>query len=259
MAVPEPTPGKLESWPCAILHKRLKECKGSKPQCVLVTTGAMNPPHRGHAQLLYQARVRLEKEGYDVLAGWLSPSQDGYVGPKASRMGTVHISGDLRLHMAQLMLHGDDFLSVGAWEAQYDGSWPDFPEVAVALQKQLSGISSSLESKSGKPRVFYACGTDHAERCGLYNGMRNEIGVVVVPREGERPKAESIKNSVFVASPAPGELASFSSTKVREALKKGNREYVSNAVSEIAARFLLEPTEEERDIFRNDFIKFLGV
>ena len=101
MAVPKPTPGKLEAWPLANLHRRLKDCNGAKPQCVLLTTGAMNPPHRGHAQLLHQARLRLEKEGYDVLAGWLSPSQDGYVGPKAARLGTVHISGDLRLHMAQ--------------------------------------------------------------------------------------------------------------------------------------------------------------
>lgn len=36
---------------------------------VLLTTGAMNPPHRGHAQLLHQARERLEEAGYQAKCG----------------------------------------------------------------------------------------------------------------------------------------------------------------------------------------------
>lgn len=39
--------------------------KPSQPQVVL-TTGAMNPPHKGHAQLLHQAKERLEAAGFQV-------------------------------------------------------------------------------------------------------------------------------------------------------------------------------------------------
>lgn len=74
---------------------------------------------------------------------------------------------------------------------------------------QLLGDSSS-------PRVFYACGTDHADRCGLYEDGRfaADIGVVVVPRAGEAPEAER-PPQVFVAEPAPGDVAAFSSTQIR--------------------------------------------
>jgi len=210
------------------------------------------------AQLLRQARARLEQEGYDVLAAWVSPSHDGYVGPKAGRLGTVHISSAFRLHLARLMLHGDDFVSVGAWEAQYDGLWPDFPVVAEALQRSLHDLGPALRGPSGKARVFYACGTDHAERCGLYRGLGPDIGVVVVPREGERPDAERPKSLVFVATAAPGELATYSSTKIRKALKEGDHAYVSNAISDAAAQFLLAPTPEDHACFKRDF-RALGV
>jgi len=254
----KPNPGRLESWPLDNFLARQTSCERVKPQCVLLTTGAMNPPHRGHAQLLRQARARLEQEGYDVLAAWVSPSHDGYVGPKAGRLGTVHISSAFRLHLARLMLHGDDFVSVGAWEAQYDGLWPDFPVVAEALQRSLHDLGPALRGPSGKARVFYACGTDHAERCGLYRGLGPDIGVVVVPREGERPDAERPKSLVFVATAAPGELATYSSTKIRKALKEGDHAYVSNAISDAAAQFLLAPTPEDHACFKRDF-RALGV
>ena len=63
--------------------------------------------------------------------------------------------------------------------------------------------------------MFYACGTDHAARCGLYDLGRfgADVGVVVVPREGERPEAE--REGVYVAEPAPGDVKAFSSTKIR--------------------------------------------
>ena len=55
----------------------------------------MNPPHRGHAQLLRQAKVRLEAAGYQVWAAWISPSHDGYVGPKAVSKRTVRLGGSV--------------------------------------------------------------------------------------------------------------------------------------------------------------------
>merc|ERR1719362_2411430 len=60
-------------WPWAKMQnafanfaKAGSEAAPAKGFAVLVTTGAMNPIHLGHVQLLHQAKIRLEQEGYGV-------------------------------------------------------------------------------------------------------------------------------------------------------------------------------------------------
>jgi len=67
---------------------------------VLVSTGGMNPMHRGHVAMLYQARARLEQEGYTVLGAWLSPSHDEYLQPKAMCLRTIGLSAPFRVELA---------------------------------------------------------------------------------------------------------------------------------------------------------------
>ena len=91
-------------------------------------------------------------------------------------LSQVGLSAALRLELAAAAVEGEALAALGAWEAQQPG-FVDFPEVARALQVALAG-----------PTVFYACGTDHAEKCGLHQGGLYDlygIGVVVVPRLGE--------------------------------------------------------------------------
>jgi hypothetical protein len=106
-------------------------------------------------------------------------------------------------------------------------------------------------------KVFYACGTDHASKCGLSRGNAS-FGVVIVPREGEALPAEKPDRHVFVAEAAQGEIASLSSTKVRAALKSKDQEFVASALSPEAAKFILSPTDDELRQFAADFQK-LGV
>ncbi len=81
----------MEPWPFAKLDlTREARPKGS---AVLLTTGAMNPAHRGHASMLHQARSRLEADGVAVLGAFVSPSHDAYVQPKAVKFGTIGLSG----------------------------------------------------------------------------------------------------------------------------------------------------------------------
>ncbi|CAE7473347.1 unnamed protein product [Symbiodinium natans] len=257
-----------EPWPLPrCFPERLAEARAAASTlrpCVLLTTGAMNPPHKGHAQLLRQAADRLHREGYCVLGAWMSPSHDDYVGPKACRLGTLHLSSGLRLKLAHLMVSEDDLVAVGSWEANVTGRWPDFPEVAVELEKKMQEQIADPESLGSMPRVFYACGTDHAKRCGLYQGFgrfggdAENVGVVVVPREGEVPQPESPGKFVFVASAAPGDVASFSSTKIRESFKidghtAHEHEYLCHAICKEAADFILSPSEEQRAVFNEDF------
>jgi len=247
-------------WPVSTLLASLATCGGAPPDrgfAVVVTTGAMNPPHQGHLQMLHQAKARLEAEGFAVLAGWMSPSHDGYVQPKAKSLGTPGLSSDFRLAIAEQVVAADEFVAVGAWEAKYKGRWPDFPDVVVALQESLEQVDSLTDIPV---TTFYACGTDHAEKCGLYSGLGADggRGVVVVPRTGETPRQEKSENLVFVAAPAAGDVAAISSTKIRAAVAQGDFETVAACMSLGAARFLLRPTAANFSSFEADYKK-IGV
>lgn len=214
-------------------------------EAILLTTGAMNPIHRGHVAMLHAAADRLRTEGYKVVRAYVSPSHDGYVQPKAAASCTIGLSAGFRLEVARRAVADDPLVAVGAWEALQPGDWPDFPEVCNDLQSRVGVL------------VYYVCGTDHATKCGLWNGM-SEVGVVVVPRAGDNPRAEQPSKRVFVAGPAQGEAAGFSSTQVREALKDGDFDAASCLLSAGAAQFMLRPGVDEFAEFADDFRK-IGV
>lgn len=234
----------LESWLAA--HGR-----PANGFAVVVTTGAMNPIHLGHVQLLHQAKERLDAEGFGVVGAWVSPSNDEYVQPKCRALNTIGLNAGFRLEIARRAVSDDGLVACGSWEAEYEGRWPDFPEVTEALQEELSGQPEAehLVGPKGFPQVFYACGTDHASKCGLYHGMdpNKDIGIVVVPRSGERPSPARSDRRVYVAEPASGPVAAFSSTKVRASVASGDFGAVSDAMSAKAAAFLLQPAKEEYD------------
>jgi len=131
--------------------------------------------------------------------------------------------------------------------------------VTRALQKDLESRpeAAKLKGSHGHVQVFYCCGTDHAAKCGLYFGMGADrgIGLVVVPRTGETPEAERPNKLVFVAEPASGEVAGFSSTKLRKALERQDIREVAAATSETAAQLLLQPTAEDIAIFQAAYEK----
>eukprot|EP00927_Polykrikos_kofoidii_P035842 TRINITY_DN30352_c0_g1_i1.p1 TRINITY_DN30352_c0_g1~~TRINITY_DN30352_c0_g1_i1.p1 ORF type:complete len:277 (+),score=48.08 TRINITY_DN30352_c0_g1_i1:113-943(+) len=253
--------GQHDSWPMGKLRKNLRECISSpKGYAVILTTGGMNPLHRGHVQLLHQARQRLEEEGYGVVAMWLSPSHDAYVAPKAVKLGTIGLSSGFRIEAARRAVACDDFVEIGSWEASpARGSWPDFPVVATALQTFLASqpeAKSLLQGNLSHVQVFYACGSDHASKCHLFHksiSPERLIGVVVVPRAGDSVGAEVPHRLVFVAQPAGGEVATFSSTLLRKAIQEGDEEYVTKAMSPSAAQLLLHPSPSWKLKFAADF------
>eukprot|EP00439_Symbiodinium_sp_Y106_P028891 s5168_g3.t1 len=232
----------------------------SRKLAVLLTTGAMNPPHLGHTELVQKAAERLRRAGFEVAGAFISPSHDGYVQPKARKLGTIGLSSPFRLEAARRAVRSDELLDVASWEAQKPGRWPDFPEVAVALQRKLESTEKAWNLDQSF-KVFYACGTDHAKSNGLYKGLLPErgLGVVVVPRAGDSAEAEVPEKSVYVAEGILGEGSSFSSTMLRTAFKSRRATpVVKKTVADEAASFLLRPTREEFLMFPEDFAK-LGI
>ena len=250
---------KYELWPMEKMHKMYAQYSkpDSKGYAVILTTGAMNPVHLGHVDLIYQSVLRLTKEGYTVIGAWLSPSHDLYVQPKARKNGTIGLSAPFRVKLARLIIAGDPLIDVSSWESSLkitDWSESDYPKVCSALKMKMDDEFKSSKY-SGNITVFYACGSDHAKNTGLYNHAQSWGGVVVVPRENEKVKPENHDFKLYIAKPATGELAGYSSTILREAIAKNKRHIVENMMSSQAANFLFDPTYEERVLFSDDFDK----
>merc|ERR1719389_974448 len=109
-----------EAWPSAHLTgpSRAESSKVGRQRCVVLTTESMSPTHRGHVAMLAAARESLQAKGWDVLGGFLSPSHDLYVGPKAARLGTPHASAAHRVAIADLLVEEYPWLAVARWESR---------------------------------------------------------------------------------------------------------------------------------------------
>ena len=180
------------------MHKLQALPQSDGTQCgraaALVLTGALNPVHVGHVASLVGARAALEKRGWKVVAGWLSPSHDSYVRPKMMRSGGLFLSTPTRVRCVELAVADTDWIACGRWESMgLHSSWPDFPVVVASLQDHLCAIGHSDVT------VFFVCGYDHYLKCGLRNGMRRRNtavpapGLAVLPRDGSRPISDSDK------------------------------------------------------------------
>ncbi len=207
------------SWPTNHLKKQNYESKSSnnlnKKVAVLVSTGAFSPIHLGHVQIMEKAKITLETYGWNVVGGYMSPSHDYYVGPKAMMFKTPFANAEHRVKMAELATDEYEWLAVGKWEARNKINWPDFPIVCRDLARHLNTLNVP-------PTVFYVCGSDHAEKCGLNGWKNNELGLVVVARNGKSIKKKTNSEKYVFWCESDGPLSSASSTKVRNAIQKNN-------------------------------------
>jgi len=226
-------PEQPSGWPLDSVATELAKADPSSPCAVVVSTGALNPPHRGHAAVLCAARDVLTAAGYAVLGGFLSASHDLYVRPKAARAGVLAIPAAERSRLASLVLEGAGLAWAHAaqWEHSQHGHWPDFPEVVDALGAALAADPrTAAAAAAGRLTVFYACGEDHWRHVtggrrggGDFYDRAPRAGVVVVPREGRVPDADALNAArlVLAAGPTAPEVSALSSTALRAAAAAG--------------------------------------
>ena len=213
-------------WPInrlAVALNRMSADSGTN--CVLLATGAMSPVHRGHVEILEHARKTLEeRQGFAVLASFLSPSHDLYVGPKANYSGTSFAAAKHRIEMARLAVADHDWIEVATWEARVPDRWPDYPEVMDALQAFLG---EQFGPRGEDILVFYVCGSDHLRYCKEGFGKPHQ-GLIAVPRDEEDDAEERPERLIFSTTPPVG-IREFSSTAIRDALASESEEGIAEA------------------------------
>ena len=222
---------------------------GSK-HAVLVMTGALNPLHTGHVASLESAKRALEAEGWSVVGGWLSPSHKSYVRPKMLEAGGHYLPTEVRLRCVELAVADSDWIMAAAWESMGPhATWPDFPVVVANLKQDLR------DSGRGEVTVFFCCGYDHYQKCGLRRGLCGGAGLAVLPRDGESIAGLSAPRSsggggggpivgVGIADAPPD----VSSTIIRKGLKKkgGGAVLVAKGLLHAAVAQYLEEEEDAR-------------
>ena len=226
---------------------------------VLVTTGSLNPIHRGHISMLERAATALEGRKcaentvMSVVGAFISPSHDLYLAGKfdGKRFGSgrtrdndsdFFLPADLRLELCEASVQYHPLIEVGRWETSQP-RFRDFPSVATdlsnALQEEFGQTDIALAEQSVgatlilPPLVVYVCGSDVFNRCRLHRGLGQGLGVCYVSRgeaENVRGAEDDVEELVFQVLD-DDETATFSSTDIR-------REMVGGATEEqLAAAF----------------------
>lgn len=191
--------------------------KGRK-RAILVSTGSMCPIHKGHLTMFdIAARFLKEEFGIDPLVGYISPSCDDYLFHK---LGSDMILFQHRYEMTKLACkeHNEQQNVLHVFADSWEGHQPkfvNFPEVRDHFESELKKLFPEKEFI-----VLYLTGADHFNRCNLIKSSC----CVAIGRVGCKIEAKSDpKRNIFICDSTKnsGIFTDFSSTAIREAIKKG--------------------------------------
>lgn len=192
--------------PVSKIIENIKEKDISKP-VVLLTTGGFDPVHEGHLYMMEFAKKILEKNGYDVVGGYLSPSHESYVSTKPY----YKINTYERLDLCQECVEDSKWLMIDPWESVYVKTYINFTDIIQRLELYLK------QHVNPNMQVAYVFGGDNSEF--MYCFENKGIGVCI-EREGysekfiQMKKKLNGKNNFFINNKSI--VSTYSSRMIRK-------------------------------------------
>lgn len=198
----------LNYYNLSLLTTPVSKLKDSKKNpVVLLTTGGFDPIHDGHIYMMEFAKEALEKEGYDVIGGYLSPSHESYVSTKPY----YKINAYERLDLCQECVKDSQWLMIDPWESIYVKTYINFTDVIQRLEQYLR------KHINPKIQVAYVFGGDNSEF--MYCFEDKGIGICV-ERDGYSEKFNEMKkkfkgkNNIFISNKSI--VSTYSSRNIRK-------------------------------------------
>lgn len=144
--------------------------------CVLLTTGSFCPLHLGHVDMMEKAKEHLEKNGYNVIGGFISPGHDEYISAKVKEKSIpIHY----RIRTINEMVKDHDWLSVDPWEGLFCKVAVNFTDVYTRLEAYIS------EHLKKDVPIFFVSGGDNA-RFALTFMKKGNCVIVNRPPYGDK-------------------------------------------------------------------------
>ncbi|KAF0468061.1 nicotinamide/nicotinic acid mononucleotide adenylyltransferase 1 [Gigaspora margarita] len=167
------------------INKLLKnlENESEQPQVILLTCGSYNPIHNLHIQIFEHAKQYLEEEKkYNIVLGYISPSQDIYVNQKYHKQAILL---EDRKEMIKLAIKDSSWIDITTWESLSQENAKDIIDYYLVV-KNLSRFFEKNEqvrqALKGRPlKIVYLCGLDQVtkkERKGLRGLEGYEIVII---------------------------------------------------------------------------------
>ena len=203
--------------PVSKIIENLNKTKSNNP-VVLLTTGGFDPIHDGHLYMMEFAKKTLEKNGYDVVGGYFSPSHDSYVTTKPY----CKTSSSQRVALCQEIVKDSNWLMIDPWESMYVKTYINFTDIIKRLELYLKKhVDSNIQ-------VAYVFGGDNSEF--MYCFENKGIGICV-EREGyskifdEMKKKFTGKNNFFINNKSIVSTYSSRTIRKRDAYKITEKDY----------------------------------
>ena len=157
--------------------------------CVLFSTGCYAPFHEGHLNGMEAAKAEMERNGWNVLGGFISPDHDEHVKQKTDLPG---FGINQRIKTILEKIKGVDWLRVDPWRGVFNSCDTNFTDGMYRLDLYLQKYFSS------NIKIIYVCGSDRGNFASSFLND-SKYGCVVVNRPGNTLINNPPNSKVYLA------------------------------------------------------------